>query len=279
MSIETLKFDHLKKANLLPKVRTRVGEVGLALAMSEMFQQAGITIEFNGDISAWESPSQPVMAVGDHSQGLESLLVIGASGLAGRGDIGVTAKPYALTGQVVNAFSGDNDNHLIGLIPGNMATDRSGGDFGVRAHKALFRSRLPANQDETRTYNARSMRRAADLIEAGSLVTIFPTGGVYDAATTPWRQGVGQLALTLEPETFDETLVSQFKFDGVSPRRILQAILKSRLGLKSKPQTIIMNLGRQETLGEIFKESPATTAQQVTEVLQARYMEEFDRQA
>lgn len=91
MSAETFEFNQLKNVNLLPKVRARVNEVGLALAMSEMFADASITIEFDGDTSAWNLPGCPVLAVGDHSQGLESLLVIGAGGLAGRGDISVTA--------------------------------------------------------------------------------------------------------------------------------------------------------------------------------------------
>lgn len=46
------------------------------------------------------------------------------------------------------------------------------------------------------------MQRAADLIGKGGLITVFPTGGVYDAATTPWKNGVGQLAVGLEPEVF-----------------------------------------------------------------------------
>jgi hypothetical protein len=275
MSTETFEFNQLKRLNLLPKVQARAGEVGLALAMSEMFERASISIEFDGDVSAWDSPTQPVLAVGDHSQGLESLLVIGASGVAGRGDIGVTAKPYALTGQVVNALT-DDDRHLLGFIPGNMSTDRRGGDFGVRAHRALFKSHLPANRHEARAYNNSSMERAANLIEEGGLVTIFPTGGVYDAATTPWKNGVGQIAASLTPDAFDETVVSQFRFDGVSPRRILQAIVKSRTGLKPKPQTIIMSLGNQGTLGDIFKDSLAPTATQITTVLQERYMSEFD---
>ena len=242
--------------------------------MSELLEDASISIEFDGDTSAWDSPGRSVLAVGDHSQGLESLLVIGASGLAGRGDISVTAKPYALTGQVVNALS-DDEKHLIGLIPGNMSRDRRGGDFGIRAHRAAFKSHLPANRDEARAYNNRSMQRAADLLGDGSLVTVFPTGGVYDAAKTPWKNGVGQLAASLEPEVFDSTIVSQFRFEGVSPRRILQAIVKSRMGLKPKPQTITMSFGSQDTLGEIFRETAQPTPSHITEVLQDRYMTEF----
>ena len=139
----------------------------------------------------------------------------------------------------------------------------------------LFKKYLLTRED-TRTHNAQTMDRAAGMLEnEGRLVSIFPTGGVYNAATTPWRTGVGQLAASLSPETFDCTMVAPFMFDGVNPRRILQAIIKSRLGFQPKGQEIGITFGEPATLGTIIdgeERSPVC----ITEVLQARYQDEFN---
>lgn len=273
---ETMRFDQLKNVgSFLPETRRRVGEVGLALAMAEEFEKANIHITAEGDTASWIDEGQPAIAVGDHSKGLECLLILAASGVVGRHDISITAKPYALTGQVANALSCDEDDYLIGLVPGNMAKDRKGGDFGTRIHRAAFRHQLTDKQG-IREYNERSMQRAASLIEDdGRLVTIFPTGGVYDAAKAPWRNGVGQLASRLSPETFDTTVVAPFMFEGINARRILLAMMKGKMGLKPKRQDITATFGKGETLGAIFHDIEEPTPAEVTQRLQARYQEEL----
>lgn len=120
------------------------------------------------------------------------------------------------------------------------------------------------------------MKRAVSAIEdEGRLVSIFPTGGVYDAATTPWRRGVGQIAADLSPDVFEETAILPFKFEGVSPRRILSAMLQSRLGFDPQPSQLIFNLGKAETLGSIFHGDDDLSPENITRTLQERYHKEF----
>jgi hypothetical protein len=272
-----LKFNQLRDVeSFMPRLRKRVGEIGLAAAMLEGFERVHLHLEPEGDTEVWQSPGSPAIAVGDHSQGLESLLIIGASGLMGRGDISVTAKPYALTGQIVNALTKEEGDTMIGLIPGAMAKERKGGDLGVRLHRAAFKRHLPSGE-AIKQYNAASLENAASRIEhEGGLVTIFPTGGVYDAATTPWRNGVGHLATSLSPEAFAETQVAPFRFDGVSPRRILQAVLLSAVGYSPKQQIIPVTFGKAEPLGDIFFDRSTVTPARITQTLQQRYQQEFE---
>jgi 1-acyl-sn-glycerol-3-phosphate acyltransferase len=272
---DTLQFDQLKNKKLfLSKLRRHVGEVGLTLMITEELEKANVHVRISGDPSAWQEPGQPAIVVGDHSRGLEGLHFLAACGQLGRNDVSITAKPYSFTGQMANALSEDEAT-VIGFVPSNMARGRSGGKIEERLSRRLFRKQFP-DEEKIKYYNQQSLDKAANLLEdEGRLVTIFPTGGVHNAATTPWRRGVGQIATQLSPETFNETVFVPFAVDGLKPTRIMRAILLSRLGMKPERQDVTVMLGTQETFGEIFGSGESLTPENVTEVLRERYQAEF----
>lgn len=268
-------FNHLKNSGIFDDVARRVGEVGVATALREELEAAGIFIHTHNQTPGWETTAQPAIAVGDHSKGLESLLLVGACGVTNRNDLGITAKPYAPTGQLINAIS-EPDEYLLPLIPTSVATDRQDGDFRSKVHRRIFGKYL-LTKAETQTFNKTTMQNAASMLEdEGRLVSIFPTGGVYDATKAPWRNGVGYIAAELSRDAFDSTAILPFKFGEFSPRRVLSAMIKSRLGITtSKQQHIDIFLGEPETLGSLFPKDDDRLPINITQVLQQRYQEEF----
>jgi len=268
-----IRFDQVKNLGIFADTRQRAARVGLVAAVAELFEAANIDIDIIGADSALQTVGLPTIAVGDHSKGLESLLIVGACAGLNRPDMNITAKPFAFTGQMVNAIAPEEDQ-LIGLVPSAMARDKKGGDMGVRLHRAVYRKHLPTLA-ETAAFNRRSIGKIATTVEAGRLVTIFPTGGVYDAATTPWRKGVGQAVTALSDEVFDTTLVAPFEFEDFKPRRIMTAIAAARLGIKPRRQELVVKFGPQETLGSIFDGNRDLSAEGITEVLRQRFEDEF----
>lgn len=267
-------FNQLKDTGIFDDVKRRVGEIGVAAAVREELEKAGVTINVRNESEEWETTSQPAIAVGDHSKGLECLLLVGACGMTGRNDLGLTAKPYAPTGQFINAISEPGEN-LLPLIPTSVAIDRKDGDFRSKVHRRAF-GRYLLTKEEARAFNKDTMQRAVSMIEdEGRLVSIFPTGGVYDAAKSPWRNGVGHMAADLSKDTFEETAVLPFKFEGIRPSRILLAMVRSRLGLGAKPQHLDIVLGKAEMFGSIFHRDDDRSPANITQVLQERYQKEF----
>lgn len=269
------QFDQLRRRPwFMPETRRRVAEIGLAGAAAEVLTEANIHIAVEGDTSTWQHPGQPVLAIGDHSQGIESSLILDPLNTIGRGDVSVVAKPYSLTGQIVTAVSVHPNDHLISVIPSGMARGRTGGDAIMRLNRTLFRRYLP-DVAAVKAGNNKALNTAASaLADGGRAVVLFPTGGVYNAATTPWRTGVGQVAARLSAEAFNETQIVPFMFSGFSPRRIMQAVAATRVGLRNGRQDIAVRFGKAETLGAIFG-GTRPSAPEITDVLYQRYRDEF----
>lgn len=278
MAVSEPRFDQLRNLPVFTDIRQKVGEVGISAVVRDALIDANVHIGVEGDMPALREIGQSVLAIGDHSQGLESLLIIGGCGYLGRDDIAVTAKPYALTGQVVTALSGEE--HMIGFIPSAMASDRSGGDMGMRIHRALFRSRL-VSTEATKDYNQSSMNRAASALGAGRFVTMFPTGGVYPAATTPWKNGIGHLVKQLSEVELQQTLAAPFKFEGISAKAIMASVSARFIGIRPlKRRDLVLRFANQSVLSEVFPDGTNhLSAAEITSVLQQQYNEHFDSAA
>jgi hypothetical protein len=247
-------------------------------AVAELFEQAGITIGIEGDTSLWTGEEQEngALFVGDHRNGLEYpilLAVLGQKGLEGH----AIGKPVSWQARVIGSLGIKGTGLLLPVMPRTLASDR---ENKRKFNRDLYwrivnRGRLPS-QEQIRAINEETLNDATDLLANGKTVTIFPAGGVMDARIHPWHQGVGKVIEQLPVEAQDNVAVVPFRFKDFSRTKLLYSLDRASKGRKPHPYKIILELGRQGFVNELFHaDDDSLSPIEITETLRQQYVTNF----
>lgn len=251
---------------------------GVAHAVSRLFMQAAITVDIDGDETAWGHPGQGALFVGDHHHGLESVAAVAAFGddTRQREDIHFVGKPFALQARVAGALGAKGAAMLLPVIPSSLAREnRPRPDRNLFWRAALY-AQLPSRA-AVQTINTSTLRRCADLAAAGHIIVVYPTGGVMDATKRPWRTGIGRIIAQLPETAHDRVTVVPFQARRFPGLRIVRSLLLAHYGRQPKPLAATITLGKQQTVAEILTESAGQSAQAITDYIHKQYCDYFAR--
>jgi hypothetical protein len=248
---------------------------GITYAMSELFKLARIKIVVQGDAAAWREPGSGVLFGGDHRAGVEIAPLLAVFGNYGRNDVGFIAKPFAMSARLIRGAS-DDSAMLLPVFPGTLAKDRRpiwNRDLGWRISQG---NRLPDKQ-ETKALNARTIRRSAELVVGGSLVTIFPGGGIGKAQVKCWRPGIGRILAQVPVRSRANVTVVLFRFEKLSAVKLIKALLFQSYGWRPEPQTIQLRVSDPILLADLLADQTAVNCSATTDVLYRRFIDDFGR--
>ena len=247
-------------------------------AVAETFARANISVEVDGDVSTWSDEGQGALFVGDHRNGAEYAPLLAAFGDVGRTACHFVAKPFSLSSRVRNTLTSSDARINLPVIPRTLASDRQD-TFNRDLHWRIMRRGNLPTEEELKTLNANTLQDSADLVAAGHIVTIYPTGGVMDAIEKPWQQGLGRIIQQVPEDARDRVAVVPFRFDDFSKVRLISSLVMVRYGLEPSPQTIVLRLGRQGSVNEVLEGSvDELTAREITAALREQFVTAFGGQ-
>jgi hypothetical protein len=261
------------------KIGSLAAEQGYADATVDVFGDANIQFELEGDLSAAEG--QGLVIASDHSQHLEPLLVQAVMSLSNRPATQVVAMPTSLSGRLMQSTEQGKDL-VIPVIPTGWSDEHT---FSLRnePRRVLRRAMHPSILNQPRAnlqaINTQAMARAAQAVSAGGAVTIFPTGGNANSPEASWRSGIGQIVGDVSSEHRDTAQVAVFRAEAFSPKQVMAALLLRDMGIRPKKQTIALRahlLGTAEDIAaERLASGGSTTARTITNTVRDGYLAHF----
>lgn len=279
IALETGTCDQVKPGKVpkfLQALQDMTSEVALPYAFAEYLRLARLPITINGDTSGWNRPGKGVLFIGDHRNGLEYFLLLAALGQAGRKDIKIIAKPYAFSVHLTEALDMRHEGYILPVIPGTLVSDRLNifnRDIGMR----VFNANTLSTRKEAKAINATAMQNGASFLANGYAVGVFPTGGVNSATKSAWFRGVGEMIKLLPEEARERVVIIPFQFAHFTQFQVVATLWLYSKGLKVKPRTLSLNVGRQISVADFLTSETAgsTDSQVITERLRLRYVQDF----
>jgi hypothetical protein len=259
------------------KIGALASEIGFANAVVDVFGDANISFEVEGDLSP--AAGQGLVVAGDHSQRIEPFLVQAAMSQSDRDASRVVAMPISFAGRLMQSTEAGK-SLIIPVIPTRFASENR---FPLSDPRNIVRrARHPQvlNQPKAslQRVNAKAMTAATEYAASGDAVTIFPTGG---SAANQWRIGIGQILNGLPVEARANTQVAGLQADPFSVKGIMSSLLLRDMGIRPKRRTIVLNahlLGSAEELADSHDgNGQVASAQAVTESVRKRYNQHFAR--
>ena len=141
----------------------------------------------------------------------------------------------------------------------------------------VFNAHKLSTQKEAKAINATAMKKAASLLATGYAVGVFPTGGVKSATKSAWFRGVGEMIRLLPEEARERVVIIPFQFGHFTQFQVVATLWLYSKGLKVKPSTLSLNVGRQITVADFLTSETAgsTDPLEITERLRLRYVQDF----
>jgi len=260
----------------LRALQEKTSELAIPYAFAEYLRLAKLPISINGDTSGWNMAGEGALFIGDHRNGLEYFLLLAALGQAGRKDIKILGKPYALSVRLTEALDLHHEGYILPVIPRTLVSNRweiFNRDIGMR----LFNLNKLSTRDEAKAINATAITNAASLLATGYAIGIFPTGKVNSATKSVWYRGVGEIIKLLPEEAREKVVIIPFQFGHFTQLRLVGTLWLYSKGVELKPRTISLNLGRHITVADFLTSETAgsTDPQLITERLRIRYVQDF----
>lgn len=280
IALETGTDDQVKPGRRVPKflqaLQDMISEVALPYAFAEYLRLARLPIIIHGDTSGWNRTGQGALFIGDHRNGLEYFLLLAALGQEGRKDIKIIGKPYALSVRLTEALDRHHEGYILPVIPGTLVSDRLN-IFNRDIWMRVFNTNKLSTHKEAKAINATAMQDAASLLANGYAVGVFPTGGVKSATKSAWFRGVGAMIKLLPEEARERVVIIPFQFGHFTQFQVIATLWLYSKGLKVKPRTLSLNLGRQITVADFLTSETAgsTDPLVITERLRLRYVQDF----
>lgn len=245
---------------------------GVGVAVADTLDDANIYVDIDGKTAPWEQPEQPALFVGDHTSGIEDLLLLATLARSGREDVHFTAKPHSNLNHILAMLGQPEEDHMIPFIPRTLAKGREGGSMMDKLSRRMFADEL-LTEEQIRELNAASLQFCADALSRGRGINIFPTGTINKKGDAPWQRGVGEIIKLTPQAVQEELLIVPYKFEGVKPLHVLGAIAARSLGMRSPKQEIQLRIGRQEMAQAIFAEGGVDqlSGKEVTSILEQRF--------
>jgi hypothetical protein len=238
------------------KIGALVTAMGYGEAVSEVFSDAGISIELEGGFPT--ASAGGLIIASNHLERLEPLLV--QATLSGTGHDGsyVLAAPFSVAGRLIQA-TGDKGRELVVPVVRSDFADPSRSDFGMVDRYRLSKFPDVNNPSEVlRAANARSLSYATGRVASGNTLTICPTGYINDAAVEKWQSGLGKVVQGLPADAHETTYVSVFEAKVFSKARFLSALMLRDMGIRPKRQTVVFGASTMGTVSENFADDLAS---------------------
>lgn len=209
------------------------------------------------------------------SEGIVTLM-----GVSDRSASHVIGKPSSLQCRLIDHISDQSEGLILPVVPGTFAAEKKGRDLINNDTWARVRhSSLVRPKKELASINQTAMDRATSLVGEREAVTIYPTGTTEDAAEAPWRRGLGSIVQGLRPEAHDDAHLVLLSPERASKAKIISALSLRHLGIRPRPQTIVLRTANLGTPRELFGESLTTdgheAAQALTDTMREHYIDRF----
>src|ERR1700694_40839 len=251
-----------------------VKAVGLPTMMASAFKECNITIAVQGETTGWNAPGKAALLFGSHSRGFEPVVLMALAGSLHRYDFRVIAIPNIGSSKLFELLdSRHGSNFTLPVLPGLLAKERKhiwNHFFFYR----LFHYRTLPTRAALKEANLRTLSKAAQLLEAGSMVTIFPTGSRSGNTFGRWHCGIGEIISHLSTASRANVLLVPFLFENnYANHRLAKAFAERCLGRVPRQQSFTLRLGHQGSCLDLLGQE--TDPQAITEVLRKQYRESF----
>lgn len=261
------------------EIGRRARDIGLSHAVVEVFEDAQITFEVEGD-HLTDTDGKGILIASDHQQTIEPWFSQGLMGVSDRPASHVIGKPSSLQCRLIDHISEPEEGLILPVIPGTFAAEKRGKEMLNNDTWARIRhSSLVRPKAELASINQAAMDHATRLVGEQRAVTIYPTGTTEDAAKAPWRRGVGSIVQGLRPEAHDDTQLVLLSPEGASKSKLISALTLRHLGIRPRPQTVVLrtaNLGTpRELFGDTLTSDHPKAAQAMTDTMREHYLERF----
>lgn len=275
---ESLYIPLRTRPPFVSKLGRAASEIGLANAVVDVFGDAGITFELEGDLPSTDE--RGLIIASDHRQRIEPLLVQAAMSYSDRDASYVIAMPTSFAGRIMQATGNQGKEHILTVVPGASS---AGNKASWKQPRNAYRQRLYPHaldlpKDDVRAINAGTINRAAQYASTGDTVTIFPAGNADDPNAI-WRRGVGQIISQVSPEARDRTDVAILRSDTFSLKKVMASLVLRDAGIRPRKQTIVMQAVRVGTVGDLYEPHLAAAgqevAQQITDLIHESYKSTF----
>lgn len=159
------------------------------------------------------------------------------------------------------------------VLPGLLAKERKNIWNRFLLYRLLYHRTLPTRA-ALKEANLRTLSEAVQLLEDGSMITIFPTGSRNVNIFSKWHCGIGEIISRLSVESRANVLLVPFLFErDYADHRLVKAFAARCLGQAPRRRSFTLRLGHQGSCLDLLGEE--TDPQMITEILQKQYRESF----
>jgi hypothetical protein len=255
------------------KIGSLATEKGFGDAVLEVFADANIALELTDETP--KADGHGLIIAGDHSQGMEPILVQAAVALADRDNSRVIASPLSFSGRLIQG-TGAGKDLIIPVIPTAWAAENRfpTRELGNNFRRVMHPNVMSRPKDELKQLNRDAISVAAQSAVAGEVVTIFPTGGLT-STEGHWHRGLGQIISALPEEAMASTQIAAFRPGTFSYKNILKSLVLRDMGIRPPRQAVAMSLRLMGPAGEVCADQLAAVgsdrAQEISNAVKARY--------
>jgi hypothetical protein len=246
-------------------------------AMAELFQCARISLLFDGDPWALLGSGRGTLLIGDHRDGMESVVLLATVGQLSQDKLYLTGKPFSLTFRLIASLGPTAGDLLLPLIPRSLARDRENiynRDIGWRLLRA---GRLPSELEIT-AINGATVQRVAERLSSGNIVNFYPAGGMVDATRRPWRRGVGEVIKLLPRALIESVHVVMWRYNDLNPINVLRPVILRSHGLVPTASSVTLRIGPAGPLSLLIGDKDAIdrmSGQEIANLLRTHYVAHF----
>ena len=248
--------------------------VGLPTMMASAFKECNINIVVQGETTGWNAQGKAALLFGSHSSGFEPVVLMALAGDFHRPDFRVIAIPKIGSSKLFELLDARyGSSFTLPVLPGLLAKERK----NIWNHFFLYRLfhyRTLPTRAALKKANLRTLSKAAQLLEAGSMIAIFPTGSRNVTIFSRWHCGIGEIIAHLSEPGRANVLLVPFLFErDYADHRLAKAFATRCLGRVPQQQSFTLRLGQQGSCLDLLGEE--TDPQVITEILQKQYRESF----
>jgi hypothetical protein len=264
----------------LHDIRELGEEIGFANAIHTTLEDAGITVNVEGDFDQLKEHPKGILFVGDHQTRWEFVAVADMISQMNRSDILNIAKFYVQRKVHMALGHQAAADHAAPVYPRILARDRPDFLNYEFFNRLVFRKHL-LSFSESLDANTHSLARASRALADGGAVNIHPTGVIDDATTRPWRSGVGKIIQNIPEEQRSDVLLAPYSLAPLSRARFFGAVAMRGFSFLGRPQTMEVKLGSLQLMSDLVDELPGEERENpeaITARLRAHFLKDFANQ-
>jgi hypothetical protein len=248
--------------------------VGLPIAMAKAFEDCNIHLVIKGETTGWNTPGKAVLFVGDHRSGFEPVPLMAMLGGFKRSDLSIIAIPGIGAARTFEMLDGKRgSSYTLPVLPSLLAKDRK----DIWNHFLFYRllhSTTLLTRAVLKAENLRVLSEAAQLLDHGYVVTIFPTGSRNADIRGVWQRGVGEIVSHLSATARANVMIVPFRFESdYSKYALAKAFLERSVGRVPKQLTFTLCLAHQVTCLDLLGQESDPLV--ITETVRKQYLENF----